>query len=231
MKIIKKVVIAFLVYVAMSAVIVLFFRFVNPAVTSVILSKSDNPISQFLSLKDFDQSWTSIENISKYAPLAVVASEDQIFFEHFGFDFEQIEKAIKENERRRKVRGASTITQQTAKNLFLWGGKNIIRKGIEAYYTVLLELLWSKKRILEVYLNIAEMGDGIYGVGAASNIFFKKSPKYLTAAESAFLVAVLPSPIKRKVMRPSPYVLKRKEQILNQMNLIGGLQFITEHLK
>lgn len=230
MKIIKKLLLIIVFFIVLSAAVTLVFRFVNPAATAVILSKSGNPITQLISLKYYDQKWVGIQNISSYASLAVVASEDQRFFEHFGFDFEQIEKAMKENERRRRIRGASTITQQTAKNLFLWQGKTFIRKGLEAYYALLLELIWGKKRILEVYLNIVELGENIYGVEAASRIFFKKSSAYLTSAEAAFLAATLPNPIKRKVSRPSSYLLRRKEQIMVQMNLIGGLSFIKSRL-
>ena len=120
--------------------------------------------------------WFSYNHISKQMALAVVAAEDQNFPNHFGFDFEQINKALKQHERGRRLRGASTITQQVAKNLFLWEGRSFIRKGLEAYFTVLIELLWSKERILEMYLNIIELGDMIFGVGAASQIYFKKPP-------------------------------------------------------
>ncbi|MFA3783183.1 monofunctional biosynthetic peptidoglycan transglycosylase [Melioribacteraceae bacterium 4301-Me] len=231
MIIIKKILLILLLFVSFSAITVLFYKFVNPPVTSIILLKEEFTLTSFLSIKNYNQKWQGIQNISAYAPLAVIASEDQIFFEHFGFDFRQIEKAIKENERRRRIRGASTISQQVAKNLFLCNDKSIFRKAFEAYYTLLIELLWSKKRILEVYLNVAEMGDNIYGVEAASEIFFHKSSLKLTSAEAAFLAAVLPNPIKRKVSRPSSYLLRRKEQILTQMELIGGLPFIKEKLR
>lgn len=174
--------------------------------------------------------WVSLKNISRNMPLAVVASEDQVFFDHFGFDFNQIEKAMKENQKRKRQRGASTISQQVAKNMFLFPGKNIFRKGIEAYFTLLIELIWGKERILEVYLNIAELGEDVYGVGAASKLYFNKKPSALTPNEAALLTAILPSPVKRSVLRPSGFLINRKDHILEQMELIGGIPYIKEML-
>ena len=153
--------------------------------------------------------WFSYDDISKQMALAVVAAEDQNFPNHFGFDFDQIEKAIEQHERGRKLRGASTITQQVAKNLFLWEGRSFIRKGLEAYFTVLIELLWSKERILEVYLNIVELGDMIFGVGAASQIYFKKPPGKLTRSQAALLAATIPNPIRFSARNPSGYILQK----------------------
>jgi monofunctional biosynthetic peptidoglycan transglycosylase len=158
--------------------------------------------------------------------LSVVASEDQRFFDHWGFDIAQIQKAIKENKKRKIARGASTITMQVAKNLFLWRSKSLIRKGMEVYYTILIELLWSKERILEVYLNSAELGDRIYGVKAAASRYFRSNPKKLNAKQSALLAATLPSPKKRNPSRVTPYLIKRQGEIIRQMNLLGGLEFI-----
>jgi monofunctional biosynthetic peptidoglycan transglycosylase len=165
--------------------------------------------------------WTDWKNISPYAKLAVVAAEDQNFLAHEGFDFESIEKALAHNRRRGRLRGASTISQQVAKNLFLWSGRSFLRKGLEAGYTVLIELLWPKQRILEVYLNVAEFGDGVYGVGPASRRYFHKRPSRLTRHEAALLAAVLPSPRRFHAERPGTYVLRRSWWIERQMAHLG----------
>jgi monofunctional glycosyltransferase len=171
--------------------------------------------------KKIHKTWVSYDNISEYAKEAVIASEDQLFDEHFGFDIKQIEKAFKNNQKKKKrIKGASTISQQVAKNVFLWQGRSWIRKVLEVYFTLMIEICWSKERILEVYLNVAEMGDGVFGIEAAAKQFFNKGAIGLTAPESALIAAVLPNPIKFKVKNPSAYVVKRKTWILNQMNLI-----------
>ena len=172
--------------------------------------------------------WFNYYNISKQMALAVIAAEDQNFPNHFGFDFEQIEKAIKQHERGHKLRGASTITQQVAKNLFLWEGRSFVRKGLEAYFTVLIELLWSKERILEVYLNITEMGDMIFGIGAASQIYFKRLPSNLTRSQAALLAAIIPNPIRFSVRNPSGYILQRQNWILVQMASLGGTDYLKD---
>ncbi len=158
----------------------------------------------------------------------MIASEDQRFAEHFGFDFVQIERALSERDRGESVRGASTITQQTAKNLFLWGGQSWVRKGLEAYFTLLIETCWSKTRILEVYLNIAEFGQGVFGVGAASERYFKQPPARLNRSQSALLAAVLPNPIRLRVAAPSKYVRSRQAWILQQMNALGGEAHLSQ---
>ncbi len=165
--------------------------------------------------------WVPGYKITNSAKLAVIAAEDQKFFDHFGFDVESITKAIEQNKKRRRVRGASTITQQTAKNLFLWPGKSFIRKGLEAYFTVLLELFWSKERILEVYLNIAEFGENVYGVQAASQKFFKKDANKLSYHNSASLASVLPNPKRYKVNSPTQYLARRIQWIERQMYQLG----------
>lgn len=215
-----------LVLFAITLLQVLFFNWINPFTSSVMLQRQIN--SFFSAKKSVKFEWYDYKDISKEMALAVVASEDQNFPTHFGFDIEQINKAIKENKKRRRLRGASTITQQVAKNLFLWEGKSFIRKGFEAYYTVLLELMWSKKRIIEVYLNIAEMGDNVFGVGIASKIYFKKSPLNLTVEECALLAAVLPNPVRFSAANPSEYTLKRQEWILEQMSSLGGTEYIKD---
>lgn len=224
-KIIRFTIFSISVFIAGSALLVLAFRWINPVSSSFIQLKSGSPL-EILSFDTPKHEWVSLGNISPYMPLSVVASEDQVFFDHFGFDFEQIEKAMKENQRRKRQRGASTISQQVAKNMFLFPGKSLFRKGIEAYFTLLIELLWGKKRIIEVYLNIAEMGEDVYGVGAASRLYFKKKPSALSASEAALLTAILPSPIKRSVLRPSGYLINRRDNIMKQMELIGGTPYI-----
>ena len=186
-------------------------------------------ISAIVTFKDRQMiayEWFSYDDISKQMALAVVAAEDQNFPTHFGFDIEQIQKAIKQHEHGRRLRGASTITQQVAKNLFLWEGRSFIRKGLEAYFTVLIELLWRKERILEVYLNIVEMGDMIFGVGAASQIYFKRNPDKLTSGQAALLAAIIPSPIRFSTKRQSGYILQRQSWILEQMSSLGGIDYL-----
>ncbi len=216
-----------LIYTAFVAFLFLFFRFIDPPATSFIFSDSDSFAGLF-SWSEPQQKSVAIQNVSKYVPLAAIASEDQMFFEHFGFDFQQIEKALKENSRRKRVRGASTITMQLAKNLFLWNSKLIVRKGFEAYYTLMMELLWSKERIIEVYLNVAEMGKGIYGIESAAKVYYRKKAIKLNASEAATIIAILPNPKKRNPRRPTGYLINRKNHILEQMNLIGGVGILQE---
>jgi len=172
--------------------------------------------------------WVDYDHISRYAPLAVIAAEDQRFAEHWGFDFKSIDESIREhrNGRGKRLRGASTISQQVAKNLFLWNGKSFVRKGLEAYFTLLIEALWPKQRIIEVYLNIAEFGRGVYGVEAASRHFFRRPAGQLNAEQSALLAAVLPNPQRFKVNAPSRYVRSRQSWILSQMRGLGGRSYL-----
>ena len=158
----------------------------------------------------------------------MIAAEDQTFTDHFGFDWQAIEKAVQHNEKSRRKRGASTVSQQTAKNLFLWSSRSWTRKGLEAWFTLLIEAGWSKKRILEVYLNIVEFGDGIYGAEAAARTYFGKPAKRLTPSEAALLAAVLPNPRKFKVNAPSEYIRGRQAWILNQMRQLGGDQVVKD---
>lgn len=171
------------------------------------------------------KTWKPIEQISPNMVQAVVASEDNRFLEHFGFDLKAIEKARKHNERSRRKHGASTITQQTAKNVFLWPSRTWVRKGLEAYFTLLVEVFWSKERIMEVYLNVIEMGPGIYGAEAASRKYFGHSAKKLTRGEAALIAAALPDPRRRNPARPSSYLKKRQGQILRNMNNIEKVKF------
>jgi monofunctional biosynthetic peptidoglycan transglycosylase len=173
-------------------------------------------------------SWVDLARISPNLPLAVVASEDQKFPEHWGFDVEAIEKAYALNKHSHRVHGASTISQQVAKNLFLWSGRSYLRKGLEAYFTVLIERLWPKRRILEIYLNIAEFGYGIYGAEAAAQRYFHTSAARLGRGDAATLAAVLPSPEHYSATAPSRYVLQRREWILGQMQALGGPEMLEE---
>ncbi|MDP2875582.1 MAG: monofunctional biosynthetic peptidoglycan transglycosylase [Holophaga sp.] len=170
--------------------------------------------------------WVSLDEIAPCMGVAVIAGEDQNFPDHFGFDWKAIEKAVEHNEKSRRKRGASTVSMQTAKNIFLWETRSWVRKGFEVYFTLLIETVWSKKRILEVYLNSVEFGDGIYGVEAASRTFFGKPAKRLSPSEAALLAAVLPNPHKFRANAPSDYVRGRQEWILGQMRQLGGDQVV-----
>jgi monofunctional glycosyltransferase len=175
---------------------------------------------------EIHKTWRSFDQISKEAALAVVASEDQQFPYHWGFDFDEIQDAIKENQYRKRPRGASTISQQVAKNVFLWNGRSYIRKGLEVYFTVLIELIWGKKRILEVYLNVAETGPMTFGVEAASDRFYSHDASTLGRSEAARIAAVLPNPNQFSVKNPSAYVVRRTKQIARQMRALGGQKYI-----
>jgi monofunctional biosynthetic peptidoglycan transglycosylase len=214
---------------AASVLAVLLFRWVPVPLTSFMLQ--DRIAS--LAAEDgwrFEHDWVPWEEISPHAALAVVAAEDQKFPVHRGFDLEAIDKALTDAERGRRARGASTISQQVAKNLFLWPGRSWFRKGLEAWFTVLIELLWPKQRILEVYLNSAEFGRGVWGVEAASQRFFGRPAKKINHQQAALLAAVLPSPKRFRVDRPSGYVLRRQAWILGQMNGLGGTAYLDEIL-
>ena len=174
--------------------------------------------------------WVSMDEISVWMGLAVIAAEDQKFPEHWGFDVSAIEKALAHNERNEnRIRGASTLSQQTAKNLFLWDGRSWVRKGLEAGLTLGMETVWSKKRILTVYLNIAEFGDGIFGVEAAAQRYFHKPASRLSLSEAALLAAVLPNPLRFKANAPSGYVRSRQAWIMRQMRQLGGESFMREN--
>lgn len=164
--------------------------------------------------------WVPIEDISPSLPVAVIASEDQRFLEHHGFDFDAIGQAIKERQRGKRQRGASTISQQTAKNVFLWPGGGWFRKGLEVYFTGLIEIVWGKERIMEVYLNSIEMGDGIYGAEAVAQLHFGYEASRLTRANCALIAATLPNPLRFSSKNPSAYMLRRQTWILNQMRYV-----------
>lgn len=166
--------------------------------------------------------WKSLKKISPHLQLAVVCTEDQNFLTHHGIDFIALEKAIDNTEGRSRRRGASTITQQVAKNVFLWNGRSYLRKGLEAYFAVLIDLFWSKQRIMEVYLNVIEMGDGIYGAQAASKAYFGKSAKTLSKKQAATIASILPNPRRYSARNPGPYTRSRISWTLQQMRFWGG---------
>lgn len=206
-----------------SIVSVILFRFIPIPMTpfmfyNMVVQGFDND-RKFQLSKD----WESMDNISPYMQLAVISSEDQRFFQHIGFDFHAMKLAFKNNEKGRRLKGGSTISQQTAKNAFLLPHRNYIRKAFEAYFTALIELFWSKDRILEVYLNVIEFGNGIYGVQAASQHYFHKDAKNLSLDQAAALAAVLPNPIRYQVDKPSSYILRRKNWIKRQMSHFGSV--------
>ncbi|WP_057937098.1 monofunctional biosynthetic peptidoglycan transglycosylase [Algoriphagus resistens] len=171
----------------------------------------------------YSRDWVPISEISKHAPQAVYASEDQRFLEHKGFDFEAMEKAWENNKKGKRIKGASTITQQTVKNVFLWPSRSYLRKGLEAYFTVLVELIWSKERIMEVYLNVIEMGEGIYGIEAASQAYFNKPASKLNRNQAARIAAVLPNPRRWSPANPTSYIIGRQQWILRQMNNLAPI--------
>ena len=172
--------------------------------------------------------WVSIDDISKNLQLAVICSEDQNFIKHKGFDVKAIEKAMEHNKKSKRTRGASSISQQTAKNVFLWPQRSWLRKGLETYFTFMIELFWSKKRIMEVYLNSIEMGNGIYGAEAASAYWFKKPASRLTQSEAAAIAAILPNPLKYRANPASLYIQNRKNWIVKQMGYYGILDYAAK---
>jgi monofunctional glycosyltransferase len=204
-----------------SIVIVALFRWLPVPVTSfMVLDWIADDVRQ--SRANAPHDWVPWGEISKQAAVAVIASEDQHFLEHGGFDFQAIDKAWTDARHGRRLRGASTISQQVSKNLFLWPGQSWLRKGLEAWFTLWIEWLWPKQRILEVYLNSAEFGHGVWGIEAASRHFFRKPAARLNRQEAALLAAVLPNPKRFRVDRPSPYVQQRQAWILRQMSMLGG---------
>lgn len=211
----------------LSVLAVLALRWIPPITSGVMMERRVTALAhgKWMSI---DYHWVPWGRISKHAGLAVIAAEDQNFPTHHGFDMESIQKAIDAHERGRRLRGASTISQQVAKNLFLWSGRSFVRKGLEAYFTVLIELAWPKRRILEVYLNIVELGDGVFGVEAASQRFFRKPAARLGPSEAALLAAVLPNPLRFRVSRPSAYVEERRGWILEQMGSLGGTALVEQ---
>lgn len=200
----------------LSVVWVLLLRFVDPPVTQVMIAQAREQ-GRLLHAP------VPLENMHRSLPLAVIASEDQRFMFHKGFSWESIEKAREEHRRGRRLRGASTISQQTAKNVFLWPGRSWLRKGLEVWFTVLIEAFWPKERILEVYLNVAEMGRGVFGVEAAARHCFNRPALHLTREQSALIATTLPSPRRYDCRRPGPYQQGRQQWVLRQMRNIGDV--------
>ena len=210
----------------LTAIPVLVLRWLHPLTTAFMLeARADAALAGQHGYRQ-DYRWASLEQISPHAAIAVIASEDQQFPFHAGFDFDSIREAVRASERGKRLRGASTISQQVAKNLFLWSGHSFVRKGLEAWFTVLIETLWPKERILEMYLNVAQFGDGVYGVQAAAERFWRKPAARLTSEEAALLAAVLPNPVRLHAERPSAYVLERRDWILGQMRGLGGAGYL-----
>lgn len=203
-------------------------RFVDPPTSAFMIARQVSAWTH--AERDFRLAyqWRNRGQISSNLPLAVIASEDQRFAEHHGFDLEAIRKARERHEEGGRLHGASTISQQTAKNLFLWSSRSWVRKGLEAWYTALVELMWPKARIIEVYVNVAEFGDGVYGAQAAAQKYYGKDASQLSSAESARLAAVLPSPKRYSAERPGPYVQRRTAQIQRQMRQIGGQSYLDQ---
>ncbi len=204
------------------------FRWLDPPTSAVMMRTW---VTQLRTNRDdarIDYRWVPWKAIAPTIPIAMIAGEDQRFPRHHGFDVGEIRTAIADHRAGAPMRGASTITQQVAKNLFLWSGRSWIRKGMEAYLTTLIELTWTKRRILEVYVNIAQLGPSVFGVGAASEIYFGKSPHAVSAREAALLAAVLPNPIERNVTSPSPTVLARATWIRQQVVQLGGATYLDD---
>jgi monofunctional biosynthetic peptidoglycan transglycosylase len=215
-------------FIAASIGVVATLRWVNPPYSAFMAQTQMAAWARHDRTYVFRHRWVNLEQISPNLPLAVVASEDQKFPEHWGFDVEAIEKAYAMNQHSHRVHGASTISQQVAKNLFLWSGRSYFRKGLEAYFTVLIEACWPKRRILEIYLNIAEFGYGIYGAEAAAQRFFHIPASRLSRSDSAVLAAVLPNPERLIAAAPSAYVQQRRDWILGQMQALGGPEMLSE---
>ena len=214
--------------VVLSVLAVLVLRWLPPPTSAFIVQRQFQAWWEDEANFRLRREWVGWSEVSPELPIALVASEDQKFPEHHGFDWDAIESALERNREGHRVHGASTISQQTAKNLFLWPGRSWLRKGMEAWFTVLIETLWPKRRILEVYLNVAEFGDGIYGAEAASRAYFRKPAAHLSAHEAALLAAVLPSPRKLHPDRPSRYVLGAAAWIERQTRQLGGPGYLAE---
>ena len=214
LRIIKKI---FLFLLISHLAYILLIRFVDPPITVT-------QITSIIEGNGFKRTHLSLDEMSTAAKLAVIASEDQLFPDHNGFDIKGIDRALAFNKKKKgkKIRGASTISQQVAKNVFLWQGRSWFRKGLEVYFTFMIELVWSKQRILEVYLNEAEMGKGIFGIEAAAKKYFKKPAKRLTRTEAAMIAASLPNPVRYTVKPASTYVSRKYPWVLRQMNNLDG---------
>lgn len=211
-------------FIGLSLFLVVFFKFVPVPFTPLMLIRA---IENKTAGKPvyFNHDWEPLENISVNLQKAVIASEDGLFLKHNGFDFKSMQKAYKNNERGRRIKGGSTISQQTAKNVFLWQGRSYVRKGLEAYFTVLIEFIWGKERIMEVYLNSIEMGNGVYGAQAAAEHWYRKDAANLTPRQAAGIAAILPNPRKYTATSSSSYVNRRKDKIVLVMRTVGKIEY------
>ncbi|GAB2694768.1 monofunctional biosynthetic peptidoglycan transglycosylase [Mucilaginibacter koreensis] len=214
----------FILFVSISLLWVLLYRYVNPPVTLLMIQRGFERKHEGKDWK-IDKDWVAFDSIADPMKRAAVSAEDQTFLDNYGFDFKAMERAINKNAHSHKLIGGSTISQQTAKNVFLWPGRSYVRKGFEAWFTLLIEAFWSKERILEVYLNVIEMGDGIYGVQAASQAYFHKDAKKLSWRNSAAIASIFPNPRKWSANKPGPYMRHRQYIILKNMRRLGPLDF------
>lgn len=216
-----------LIFFLLSVLWVLLYRWFSPPATLLMLQRRAEPAkTEKAKTEKIRYDFVELEDVAYHVPLALVAAEDQLFTHHNGFDYNALHQAFQKNQKGRRIVGGSTISQQVAKNVFLWHGRSYIRKIVEAYFTVLIELLWSKHRIMEVYLNIAEMGDKVFGIEQAAQKYFKKPAKDLNAYEAAAIAAVLPNPIKFSVTNPSGYIVRKRSKIRKNMKRLGGKLFI-----
>ncbi|MDR2824491.1 MAG: monofunctional biosynthetic peptidoglycan transglycosylase [Prevotellaceae bacterium] len=212
-------------FIVISVVITVAYTWINPPATPLMLTRKIN------SGYSINYQWINIEQMPQSIINCTVAAEDNFFLAHNGIDFGAIEKAIDDNEQGKRLRGGSTITQQTAKNVFLWQGRSWVRKGFEVYFTFLIETFWSKKRIMEVYLNVIEMGKGVYGVQAAAQHYFRKDAKNLSANQAALIVASFPSPLTRNPAKPTSYLQRRANFILSISKKIGAVKFDKQSIQ
>ncbi len=207
-----------------SILLVILYRFVPVYITPLMIIRVAEQVADGKPIR-LERGWVPIDEISPKMVRAVIASEDNLFLDHYGFDIEGMKKAFENNKKGKKLKGGSTISQQTAKNVFLTPSRTYVRKALEAYFTVLIEIFWSKERIMEVYLNVIEMGNGIYGIEKASEIYFNKPPKKLTSFQAALVAASLPNPRKYSITHPGPYMRKRQAHILWLMPKLGKIEF------
>lgn len=225
----RKLKIVLLVLFVAHLVYILLLKWVNPPTTLTMIGSRIGLIG---SGKSFKRDWVNADQMSQYAKLAVISSEDQLFPDHEGFDYKSIEKAMEDNKKgKKRRRGASTISQQVAKNVFLWQGGGWFRKGLEVYFTFMIEKIWGKKRILEVYLNVAEMGEGIFGIEAAAREYYKKPAASLNREEAAMIAACLPNPITHTVVPPARITVWRQKHILQQMRFLAPDPDVKELIK
>lgn len=227
-RILRKAIKLFLLLWAASIIAIVLGKFLPVFFTPTMLTRKVEAWSEGKSGKIYSN-WVSYDEIDANCALAVIASEDQLFPDHNGFDFDAMVGAVKNNMKGKRIKGASTISQQVAKNVFLWQGRSYIRKGLEAYFTFMIELIWGKKRILEVYLNVAETGKMTFGVEAACRKFYDHTSQEVSKSEAARIAAVLPNPIRFSIQNPSNYVLRRTEKIQRQMRMLGGKRFLQEN--